>query len=162
MSRAMRPIVMMKVSLEEEHDQPEGFIKEGKENHVLKLKKSLYELKKAPRAWNYKVDDTLNYMCFIKSVSDQAVYTSCSKEHRLLVGVYVDDLIIVGSHIEEIEVFHIRECNSSKSPMECRIKLNREGKGAEVEPTHFIKLIECLRYLTVTRPDLVFLVSYLS
>ena len=71
----MRPIVMMKVSSEEEEDQPEGFIKEGKENHVLKLKKSLYELKKAPRAWNYKLDDTLNSMCFIKSVSDQAVYT---------------------------------------------------------------------------------------
>ena len=86
-------------------DPPDGFIKEGKEDHVLKLKKSLYELKQAPRAWNYKPDDTLNYMCFIKSVSDQAVYTSSSKEHRLLVGVYVDDLLIAGSNTKKIEVF---------------------------------------------------------
>ena len=64
--------------------------------------------------------------------------------------------------LKVLDEFNIRECNSSKSPMECHLKLNREGKGAEVEPTHFIKLIECLRYLTLTRPDLVFLVSYLS
>ena len=46
--------------------------------------------------------------------------------------------------------------------MECCLKLNQEGEGAEVEPTHFRKLIGCLRYLTLTQPDLVFSVSYLS
>ena len=56
-------------------DQPKGFIKEGKEDYVLKLKKALYKLKQAPRAWNYNLDDTLNSMGLIKSVSDQVVYT---------------------------------------------------------------------------------------
>ena len=50
--------------------------------------------KQAPRAWNYKLDDTLKSMGFIKSDCDRVVYTSSSKEHRLLVGVYVDELII--------------------------------------------------------------------
>ena len=86
-------------------DQPEGFIKEGKEDYVLKLKKVLYGLKQAPRVWNYKLDDILNSMGFIKSVIDQAVYTSSNKEHRLLVGVYVDDLIIPRSNNKEMEVF---------------------------------------------------------
>ena len=40
-------------------------------------------------------------------------------------------------------------------------KLSREGERAKVDPTHFRKLMGCLRYLTLTRSDLVFF-SYLS
>ena len=46
--------------------------------------------------------------------------------------------------------------------MECRLKLNRNGEGLEVESTFFIRIIGCLRYLTLTRPDLIYSVSYLS
>lgn len=35
--------------------QPEGFIYRGKENYVYKLKKALYDLKQAPRAWYWKL-----------------------------------------------------------------------------------------------------------
>ena len=177
-------------------DQPEGFVKEEKEDYVLKLRKVLYGLKQAPRAWNNKLDDTLKSMGFIKSISYQAVYTSGNKECKLLVGVYVDDLIITGSNTEEIEsfkssiktkfemtdfrllnsylgiqviqgkneikicqandalkvldIFNMTECNASKTPIECQLRLNRDGEGAEVESTLFRKLIECLRYLTLT------------
>ena len=48
------------------------------------------------------------------------------------------------------------KCNPAKTPMECRLKLNREGEGVEVEITNFIKLIGCLRYLTQTRLNLIF------
>ena len=54
------------------------------------------------------------------------------------------------------------DCNASKTPMECRLKLNRDGEGTEVESTLLRKMIGCLRYLTLTRPDLVYSVSYLS
>ena len=147
-------------------------------------------------------------MGFIKIVNDQVVYTLRSKEDRLLVGVYVDDLIFTGSNTEGIEEFKssmktkfeitdfgllnsylgieviqkkieikmcqsnyalkildefsMNDCNPAKTPMECRLKLNREGKGVEVESMHFRKLIGCLRYLTLTQPDLIFSVSYFS
>jgi hypothetical protein len=36
--------------------QPPGYIVAGKENSVLKLKKALYGLRQAPRAWYAKLD----------------------------------------------------------------------------------------------------------
>ena len=86
-------------------DQPEGFIKEGKENYVPKLRKALYGLRQAPRAWNGKLDEALKSMGFIRSINNQAVYTSNRKESKLWVGVYVDDLIITRSNSDEIDSF---------------------------------------------------------
>ena len=51
------------------------------------------------------MDEALNSIGFKRSASDQAMYISSIKEHRLLVGVYVDDLIITGSSAKEIENF---------------------------------------------------------
>jgi hypothetical protein len=39
--------------------QLEGYEKKGSEHNVLKLKKTLYGLHQAPRAWNSKLDVTL-------------------------------------------------------------------------------------------------------
>ena len=64
--------------------------------------------------------------------------------------------------LKVLDEFNMKDCNSAKTPMECQLKLNREGEGVEVESTHFRKLISCLRYLTLTRPDLIFSMSYLS
>ena len=64
--------------------------------------------------------------------------------------------------LKVLNEFNMKECNSAKTPMECRLRLSREGEGEEVESTYFRKLIGCLRYLTLTRPDLIFSVSYLS
>ena len=88
-------------------DQPEGFVKEGKETFVLKLRKALYGLKQAPRAWNNKLDETLKSIGFIRSISHQVVYTSNRKESKLWVGVYVDDLIIASSNTKETESFKV-------------------------------------------------------
>ena len=52
--------------------------------------------------------------------------------------------------------FSMKDYNLAETPMECRLKLNREDEGVEVESTLFRKLIGCLRYLTLTRPDLIF------
>ena len=43
--------------------QPEGFIVDGQEHKVYKLKKALYGLRQAPRAWN----DKLNKIMFEKT-----------------------------------------------------------------------------------------------
>ncbi|GJX41925.1 ribonuclease H-like domain, reverse transcriptase, RNA-dependent DNA polymerase [Tanacetum coccineum] len=85
--------------------QPEGFTKKGDDGKVYRLIKALYGLRQAPRAWNIKLDNTLKSLDFKKCALEQAIYTKKSKDSLLLVGVYVDDLIITGTPKKEIDKF---------------------------------------------------------
>ncbi|GKA15002.1 zinc finger, CCHC-type containing protein [Tanacetum coccineum] len=85
--------------------QPEGFVQQGNSGKVYKLTKALYGLRQAPRAWNVKLDQTLKLLNFKKCNLEQAVYTRRSKTSTLIVGVYVDDLIITGTPRKEIDAF---------------------------------------------------------
>lgn len=85
--------------------QPPGFAVDGQEDKVLRLDKALYGLRQAPRAWNAKLDKTLSALGFKHSASEHAVYARGCGTSRLLVGVYVDDLVITGNDTAEIEHF---------------------------------------------------------
>lgn len=85
--------------------QPEGFVKEGQEKKVYRLIKALYGLCQAPRAWNERLDKCLRNLGFTRCLHEQAVYTKCRNESVLIVGVYVDDLLVAGSSKQEIERF---------------------------------------------------------
>ncbi|CAO2193121.1 unnamed protein product [Urochloa humidicola] len=85
--------------------QPSGFVIPGMEGKVCRLRKALYGLRQAPRAWNTKLDATLRKMGFEQSPHDAAVYRRGRGGSSLLVGVYVDDLIITGSSDAEVEAF---------------------------------------------------------
>ncbi|GJT33597.1 zinc finger, CCHC-type containing protein [Tanacetum coccineum] len=97
--------------------QPEGFTKKGNDGKVYRLIKALYGLRQAPRAWNIKLDNTLKSLDFKKCALEQAIYTKASKDSLLLVGVYVDDLIITGTPKKEIDKF--------KAQMEEKVRESR-------------------------------------
>jgi hypothetical protein len=48
-------------------DQPQGFEVEDRKSHVCRLKKALYRLKQAPRAWYGRIDSFLMSLGFTKS-----------------------------------------------------------------------------------------------
>jgi hypothetical protein len=85
--------------------QPPAFIIPGSEGMVLHLHKALYSLWQAPRAWNAKLNDTLASLGFQRSSSEHGVYTRSRGGGRLIVGMYVDDLIITGTSKEVIVTF---------------------------------------------------------
>lgn len=62
-------------------------------------------MKQVPRAWNTKLDSTLISLDFDKSLFEHAVYKKNKGNVRILVGVYVDDLIITGNCATAIENF---------------------------------------------------------
>jgi hypothetical protein len=51
-------------------EQPQGFEVEDRKTHVCKLKKALYRLKQAPRAWYGRTDSFLTSLGFTKSKAD--------------------------------------------------------------------------------------------
>ena len=85
--------------------QSEGFVVVGKEHWVLRLRKALYGLKQTPRAWYFKLHKCLLALGFIKSRYEQAVYLKQSSHVKVIVGVYVDDLIVTGSRVEDVDNF---------------------------------------------------------
>jgi hypothetical protein len=85
--------------------QPSGFAIPDKEGKVLCLRKALYGLWQAPRAWNAKLDSTLQRMGFEQSLHEAVVYRRDNGGNVLLVGVYVDDLVITGTKDAEVAAF---------------------------------------------------------
>lgn len=86
--------------------QPPGFEVRGAESKVLRLHKALYGLRQAPRAWNLKLDRSLKQLGFERCQLEHAVYVRYVKGTRsLIVGVYVDDLIITGEVARDIADF---------------------------------------------------------
>lgn len=82
-----------------------GFEAKNEGEKVLRLRKALCGLRQAPRAWNAKLDKTLISLGFKKWPYEHAVYKSGVGESLLLVGVYVDDLIMTGTSGAGIKEF---------------------------------------------------------
>ena len=54
--------------------QPLGFEVNGKEDKVFRLRKALYDLKQAPRAWNKRLDSFLLQLGFVKCFVEHGIY----------------------------------------------------------------------------------------
>ncbi|GJW43721.1 retrovirus-related pol polyprotein from transposon TNT 1-94 [Tanacetum coccineum] len=71
----------------------DGFVDPDFPDHVYKLKKALYCLKQAPRAWYDKLSSFLIENHFTRGIVDPTLFTIRHGDDILLVQVYVDDII---------------------------------------------------------------------
>ena len=81
-------------------EQPEGFEIKSKtgEHLVCKLNKSLYGLKQSGRNWNMLLHDHLTENGFVQNDADHCVYSRKSEKEKVILLVWVDDLIIAASN----------------------------------------------------------------
>ena len=82
--------------------QPEGFIIQGQKNLICKLKKSLYGIKQVLRQWYKKFDSFMHRIRFKRCEADHCYYVKSFDNSYIILLLYVDDMLIVGSSIEEI------------------------------------------------------------
>lgn len=84
--------------------QRDGYIQPGSENKVYPLLKSLYGLKQAFRAWYQLFDNFLLSQSFTKCGVDPNVYFKRSHNSILLLGLYIDDLILISDNLEFLTI----------------------------------------------------------
>jgi len=63
---------------------------------------------------------------------------------------------------EILKKFKMVNCKPVNTLIECEIKLSKHEKGEIVDPTFFKSLVESLRYLTCTRPSIMYAVGLVS
>jgi len=80
-------------------EQPEGFVVQGQENKVCKLRKSLYGLKQTPKQWYEKFDQTLVSDGYVVNSSDTCVYFKLIGLECVIICLYVDDMLIFGTNV---------------------------------------------------------------
>ena len=84
-------------------EHPEGFSVPGKEKKVCKLVKSLYGLKQAPKQWHEKLDKAMMSNGFKINECDKCVYIKNTSKGYVIVCLYVDDMLIIGSNNDMIK-----------------------------------------------------------
>jgi hypothetical protein len=81
-------------------EHPPGFMHAS--SLVCRLKKSLYGIKQASRAWYAKMNSYLLSHNFVRLKSDPNVYMLRTTDSLLILVLYVDDLLIIGSSSSSI------------------------------------------------------------
>ena len=77
--------------------QPPGYEVEGQEDKVYRLRKSFYVLKQVLHAWYSMIDAYLLDNGIGKCDGEPTLYIKESDSKILIVVLYVDDLIFIGS-----------------------------------------------------------------
>ncbi|GJT16765.1 retrovirus-related pol polyprotein from transposon TNT 1-94 [Tanacetum coccineum] len=100
--------------------QREGFVDQDNPSHVYKLKKALYSLKQAPRAWYGMLLSFLISQQFSKGAVDPALFTRHAGNDLLLVEIYVDDIIFASTNTAM--------CNEFANQMTTKFKMSMMGQ----------------------------------
>lgn len=81
---------------------PEGLNYDCKK-YVLRLNRSLYGLKTSSRCWFEKLRNEILNLGFIESNVDQCIFSKTKGQKIFIFGIYIDDIIFLGSNRREMD-----------------------------------------------------------
>lgn len=122
----------------------------AQESQFCKLKQSLYRLKQASRAWNVKLKSFLKKLGYTNTYSDYSPFSKEFKGKQTFLLTYVDDQLIIGNDLEEIEMvkkkldnlFTIKDLGHLRYFL--GIEVEKGEKGTTLHQRKFItNILEC-------------------
>ncbi|KAK6151651.1 hypothetical protein DH2020_014286 [Rehmannia glutinosa] len=128
-------------------EQPEGYVAPGQEQKVCKLVNLLYGLKQAPKQWHEKFDSTMKSNGFKINECDKCFYIKGTTNDYVIVCLYVDDMLIMGSSHD----FIMNTKNMLKRNFDMKdiglsdvilgIKISRTSDGIVLSQSHYVESI---------------------
>ncbi|GKE36642.1 retrovirus-related pol polyprotein from transposon TNT 1-94 [Tanacetum coccineum] len=97
--------------------QQDKFVDQDNPNHMCKLKKALYRIKQALRAWYDLLSSFLLSQKFSKGIVDPMLFTQKEGKDILLLQIYVDDIIFSSTDPALCDSFFEIMCSKFKMPL---------------------------------------------
>ena len=109
--------------------------------------KSLYGLKQAPKQWHEKFDNAMMSNGFRINECDKCVYVKNTTSSYVIICLYVDDMLIMGSNNDIIKATK-RMLNSKfdmkdlgVADVKLGMKISRKFDGLVLSQSHYIKKV---------------------
>ncbi|GJU61428.1 putative ribonuclease H-like domain-containing protein [Tanacetum coccineum] len=125
--------------------QPPGFVDLAHQNKVYNVIKALYGLHQSPRAWYETLSSFL-----LENGFRRAVYVKQQPN-----GIFISQDKYVADILKKFEFWSIR---TATTPIESNKPLVKDEDGVDVDVHVYRSMIGSLMYLTVSRPNIMFIV----
>ncbi|KAI3669247.1 hypothetical protein L6452_40474 [Arctium lappa] len=131
--------------------QPPGFENPSYPDRVYKLKKALYGLHQAPRAWYDTLSTYLLENGFERGIIDKTLFIKRMKQKKD--GIFISQ----SKYVKEIlDKYGLSDSKPASTPMETHKQITVDLEGEDVDVHLYRSMIGSLMYLTASRPDIMF------
>jgi hypothetical protein len=140
--------------------QPEGFTTPGQEQLVCKLRKCLYGLKQASRAWYEKIHQVLTDLGFNALSADTCFYLRWQDSVYTIIALYVDDLLIASNSIQGVNIlkkalslrFSMKDLGEAHYVLGIQIDRDRAARTLSISQREYVHKILDRFGMTECRP----------
>jgi len=137
---------------------PEEIVQEVQEVQACRLVKAIYGLRQSPCAWYQKIQPFFIEHKFVPSAQDFSLYINYGR--RLLVLVYVDDLVLAAAELKEnlwiktalAKAFEMTDLGELKTFLGLEISRERNQRLLTLHQTKYINKILQRHRMEDTRP----------